>query len=166
MVFAINFATFKNPIFNTHFYVRVWLLLWLLSPSFDSPFSPPGQLYLLPPSSLLYPSESFGAFCSVENASGIDCWLDCSLSFWLPLFSSWSPLSTSSLFSSPCNSETLWVSLTVENFSTINLDVLSSVLYGWISLETIVRIILKARGRRLKSKTWELQKTPDWNINQ
>ena len=57
--------------------------------------------------------------------------------------------------------EPLWMSLTVENLFTINLDVLSSVLYGWRSLEAIVRIRLKARGRRLKSKTWEHQKTPD-----
>ena len=42
---------------------------------------------------------------------------------------------------------------------TINLDVLSLVLYGWRSLEATVRIRLKDRGRRLKSKTWEHQKT-------
>jgi len=47
----------------------------------------------------------------------------------------------------------LWISLTVENLFTINLDVLSSVLYGWRSLEATARIRLKARGRRLKSKT-------------
>ena len=35
----------------------------------------------------------------------------------------------------------------------INLDVLSSVLCGWGSIETTVRIRLKARGRKLKSKT-------------
>ena len=29
----------------------------------------------------------------------------------------------------------LWVSLTVENLPTINIDVLSSVLYGWRGLE-------------------------------
>jgi len=43
------------------------------------------------------------------------------------------------------------VSLTVENLFTINLDVLSSVEYGWRSLEATVR--LKTRSRRLKSKT-------------
>ena len=42
--------------------------------------------------------------------------------------------------------------LTVENLFTISLDVLSSVLYGWRNLEATVRIRLKARGRRLKSK--------------
>ena len=40
-------------------------------------------------------------------------------------------------------------------------DVLSSVLYGWRSLEATLRIRLKARARWLKSKTWEHQKTPD-----
>ena len=54
------------------------------------------------------------------------------------------------------------MSLTVENLFIINLDVLSSVLYGWRSLEATVRIRLKVRGRRLKSKTQEHQKTPDF----
>jgi len=45
------------------------------------------------------------------------------------------------------------VSLTVENLFTINLYVSSFVLYGGRSLEATVRIRLKARGRRLKSKT-------------
>ena len=45
-----------------------------------------------------------------------------------------------------------WVSLTVENIFTINLDVLSLVLYGWRSLEASVRIRLKTRGGRIKSK--------------
>ena len=49
----------------------------------------------------------------------------------------------------------------MENLFTINLDVLSSVLYRWRSLEATVKIRLKTRGRRLKSKTWEHQKTPD-----
>ena len=49
--------------------------------------------------------------------------------------------------------EPLWVSLTVENLFTLNLDVLSLVLYGWRSLETTKRIRLKARGRRPKTKT-------------
>ena len=35
--------------------------------------------------------------------------------------------------------ELLWVSLTVENLFTINLDVLSSVLYGWRSLEATIK---------------------------
>jgi len=45
------------------------------------------------------------------------------------------------------------VSRTVENCFTINLEVLSSMLYGWRSLEATVTIRLKARGRRLNSKT-------------
>ena len=53
--------------------------------------------------------------------------------------------------------EPLWVYLTVENLFTINLGVLSSRLYGWRSLEATVSIRLKARCRRLKSKT----KTPE-----
>ena len=51
------------------------------------------------------------------------------------------------------------MSLTVENLLSINLDVLSSVLYGWRSLETTVRIRLKTRGRRLKSQTRKHQGT-------
>ena len=47
--------------------------------------------------------------------------------------------------------------LAVENCFTINLGVLSSVLYGWRSLEATVRERLKARGRRLKSKYCGLQ---------
>jgi len=49
----------------------------------------------------------------------------------------------------------------VENIFTINLDVLSSVVYGWRSLEVTVRMRLKARGRRLKFKTSEHQETPE-----
>ena len=50
-----QFCTFKIPIFSTYFYLGVWLLPLLLSPLFDSPFSPTGHLYLLPPPSLLNP---------------------------------------------------------------------------------------------------------------
>ena len=46
-----------------------------------------------------------------------------------------------------------WVSFIVENLFSLNLHVFSSVLYGWRSLEATVRIRLKNRGRRLKSKT-------------
>ena len=38
---------------------------------------------------------------------------------------------------------------------------LSMVLYRWRSLETTVKIRLKTRSRRLKSKSWEHQRTPD-----
>ena len=51
------------------------------------------------------------------------------------------------------NSEPLWVSLNVEKLFIFNLDVLSSVLYRWRSLEAIVKIKLKTRSRRLKSKS-------------
>ena len=44
------------PIFSTHFYLGARLLAWLLSPPLDSPFSPPGRVYLLLPPSLLYPT--------------------------------------------------------------------------------------------------------------
>ena len=40
----------------------------------------------------------------------------------------------------------------MENLFSINLNVLSSVLYGWRSLEATVRIRLKTKGRRLKPK--------------
>jgi len=41
----------------------------------------------------------------------------------------------------------------VEKLFIFNLDVLSLVLYRWRSLEATVRIRLKTRGRRLKSKS-------------
>ena len=50
------------------------------------------------------------------------------------------------------NSETLWVSLNVGKLFIFNLDVLSSVLYRWRSLEATVKIKLKTRSGRLKSK--------------
>ena len=57
--------------------------------------------------------------------------------------------------------EPLWVSLNVEKLFIFNLDVLSSVLYRWRSLEATVKIKLKTRSRRLKSKSWEHQRTPE-----
>ena len=47
----------------------------------------------------------------------------------------------------------LGVPLTVKKLFIFNVDVLSSVLYRWRSLEATVRIRLKTRGRRLKSKS-------------
>ena len=116
MLFGIyyQFGTFKNPIFSTHLYLGVWLVVWLLS-------------------SLLIPCLPL---------------LVTSISLLLLLF-----------FMKLC--EPLWVSLTVEKVFTINLDVLSLVLYGWRSLEATIRIRLKAKGRRPKSKTLEHQKTSD-----
>ena len=52
----------------------------------------------------------------------------CLSSLESPFLSSCSPLSPSSLSYSSCNSEPLWLSLTVENLFTINLEVLLSVL--------------------------------------
>ena len=51
------------------------------------------------------------------------------------------------------DSEPLWVSLNVEKLFISNLDVLSSVLYRWRSLEATVKIKLKTRSRGLKSKS-------------
>ena len=76
------------------------------------------SLLLIPPFILLDTSVSFlpllfSSLCNSVNisegsrlwrAKGSDYWLACSLPIWFPLFSSWSPLSPSSLFSSPCNS--------------------------------------------------------------
>ena len=59
------------------------------------------------------------------------------------------------------DSEPLWVSLNVEKLFISNLDVLSLVLYRWRSLEATVKIKLKTRSRRLKSKSGEHQRTPD-----
>ena len=50
------------------------------------------------------------------------------------------------------NSEPLWVSLSVEKLFIFNLDVLSSVLYRWRSLDDTVKIRLKTRSRRIKCK--------------
>ena len=47
---------------------------------------------------------------------------------------------------------TLWVSLTVENLFTINLEVLLSVLYGERSLEATERIRLNPEARGLSPK--------------
>ena len=51
--------------------------------------------------------EPLWVFQTVESKQGIDYWLDCTLTFWFPLFSSWLRLSLSHLFSSPCNSVNL-----------------------------------------------------------
>ena len=95
------FLTFKNPIFSTHFCLRVRLLAWPLSPLLDSPFSPPGCLCLLSLPSLLYPTLWISV-CSRwwrtlrELTTG---WI-CLSPFHSPLSSSWLTLSPSSLSSS------------------------------------------------------------------
>ena len=43
--------------------------------------------------------------------------------------------------------------LTVEKLFIFNLDVLSTMLYRWRSLEATVKIRLRTRSRRLKSKS-------------
>ena len=155
-----KFWTFKNPIFNSHFYSGV---CWLLSPTFDSLFSTSEHLYFLLSPSL--PNPILGIFVGVwamENTLGTDNCEDLSLSS-SPPFSP--PAHHYLLPPSPILHVTLWtslVALTVENLFTINLEVLLSVLHSWRTLETIGRIKLKSRGRRLKPKTWENQKTPDY----
>ena len=76
MLFGIcyQFCTFKNPIFTTHFYLEARLLAWPLSPALDSPFSPPGRLYLLPPPSLLYPTLWI-SLCVLDGGGHLGNWL-------------------------------------------------------------------------------------------
>ena len=78
LIFAFRicyqFCTFKNPIFITHVYLGERLLAWLLSPSLDSPFSPPGHLYLLPPPSLLYPTL-WASLCVPDRGERLKNWL-------------------------------------------------------------------------------------------
>ena len=151
-----KFWTFKNPIFSSHFYSGV---CWLLSPTFDSIFSTSEHLYFLLSPSLPNPILwSFVGVWATENTC-----VDQSLSSWVPPFSP--PAHLYLLPPSPILHVTLWTSLViphVENLFTINLEVLLSVLYSWRSLETTGRIKLKSRGKRLKPKTWENQKTPDY----
>ena len=98
--------------------------------------------------------ESLWVFWATENTQGTEYCIDLSLSSWVPVFLllfisiSLLPLL---FFMQLC--EPLWVSLAVGNCFTINLDVLSSVLYRWRSLEATVKIRLKIRSRRLKSKS-------------
>ena len=153
--------TFKNPIFNSHFYSGV---CWLLSSTFDSLFSTSEQLYFLLSPSLPNPIQwIFVGVWATENTLRTDNCIDLSLYSWVPL-SLLLLISISFLpllfFMYLC--EHLWWSLTVVNLFTINLEVLLPVLHSWRSLETIGRIKLKSRGRRLKLKTWENQKTPDY----
>ena len=54
-----------------------------------------------------------------------------------------------------------WTSGTQKSSPLSLKDVLSMVLYRWRSLEATVKIRLKTRSRRLKSKSWEHQRTPD-----
>ena len=155
-----KFWTFKNPIFNSHFYSGV---CWLLSPTFDSLFSTSEQLYLLLSPSL--PNPIWWIFVGVwatENTLRTDNCVDLSLSSSPPF----SPPSHLYLLPpSPILHVTLWTSLVVPHGGKSfhhYAALLLSVLHSWRSLETIGRIKLKSRGRRLKPKTWENQKTPDY----
>ena len=145
---------FKNPIFNSHFYSWV---CWLIPSTFDSLFSTSEQLYFLLSPSLPNPIRLiFVGFWATESTLRTDNCIDLSLSSWVPL----SPCLLTSIsflpllfFMQLC--EPLWWSLTVVNLFTINLEVLLPLLHSWRSLETIGRIKLKPRGRRLKPQTWE-----------
>ena len=97
-------CTFKNPIFNTHFYLVARSVAWLLYPPFDSPFSQPGCLYLPSPPFLLYPTWwiSLCVLGCGEHRELITGWI-CLSPFDSPLLSSWPPPSPSFLFASLCN---------------------------------------------------------------
>ena len=156
-----KFWTFKNPIFSS---ISIQECVDYSLPLLTLCFLPQNTSISSFP--LLFPIQ----FCESLWVSGLrtTLWEQITTQLSLsplesPFFSSCSCLSPSSLplfFMELC--EPLWVSLTVENPFTINLEVLLSVLYSWRSLETTGRIKLKSRGKRLKPKTWEHQKTPDY----
>ena len=102
-----QFSTFKNPIFSTYFYLGARLLAWLLSCPLDSPFSPPGGFYLLPPPSLLYTTQWISLYV-LGCGEHLGNWLLAgSVSLLLiPPFSSWPPLS-------PSLSSSLWKSVNI-----------------------------------------------------
>ena len=105
LVFVINFVPLRTQSWINHFYLGARLLAWLLSPTLDSTFSPPGRLCLLPTPSLLYPTLWISV-CSRRWRTLrelITGWI-CLSPFDSPLLSSWPPLSPSSLFSSLFNS--------------------------------------------------------------
>ena len=108
LVFVINFVRLRTqsslPIFTWEFDHCLDCSLPLLTLLFLHQVASISSLPLLFSTQLC---ESLCVFWAVENTLGTDYWLDLSLSFWFPLFLSWSPLSTSS-FSSLCNS---WASL-------------------------------------------------------
>ena len=210
--YLLSICIFKNSIFSTHFYLWARLLAWLLSPPLDSPYSPPGRLYLLLPPSLLYPTLWI-SLCVSDTGEHLGNWLlagsvtlllipplyppghlcllppssilcvtpwtslrdpDCGehigkqllaslLSPLLipPLLLLVTPISLFPLLFSMLLCVPLLVSLNLEKLFIFNLDILSLVLYRCISLEATVRIRLKTRVRRLKSKSWEHQRNPE-----
>ena len=103
--YLLSILSFKNLIFSIHFHLGVWLLAWLLSSLLSLPFLPQVTSISSLPLRLLYLTLwiSLGVLGCGEH-SGNWLWLDLSLPFWLPLFSSWSSLSSSSLSSFLCNS--------------------------------------------------------------
>ena len=136
---------------------------WIFPSSFDSPFSPPGHLCLLPPSSLLCVTP-WTSLRDPDCGEHIRKWLLASLLsplLILPLLLLFTSISLLPLLFSMQFCEPLWMSLTVEKLLIINIDVLSSVLCRWRSLEATLRIRLKSRIRRLKFKTLEHQRNPD-----
>ena len=72
--YFLSICIFKNPIVSTHFYLEVRFLAWLLSPPFDSAFSPPGRLYLPSPPSLLYPTLWI-SLCVLDCGEQLGNWL-------------------------------------------------------------------------------------------
>ena len=92
--------TFKTLIFSTPFHLGVWLLAWLLSPLLTFPFL--YQVTSISSLPLLFSTQCCESLDVLGCGEHLGNWLlarSLSLSFWLPLFSSWSPLSPSSLFS-------------------------------------------------------------------
>ena len=75
-VFGIYYqiCTFKNPIFSTNFFLGAKSLAWLHTPPFDSPFPPPGHLYLTPLPFLLYPT-GWISFCVPGYGEHLGNWL-------------------------------------------------------------------------------------------
>ena len=143
--------------------LRDLISAWICLSPFHSPFCPPVHLCLLAPSSLLFVTPWTFPRCP-DCGEHIGNWLLASLLSHLlipPLLLLVTSISLLPLLFSMELCEPLPVFLTVEELFIINLDVLSLVLYRWRSLEASVRISLKNRGRRLKSQTWENQRTPD-----
>ena len=100
-----KFWTFKNSMFNSHFYSGV---CWLLFSTFDSLFSTSEHLYFLLSPSL--PNPILWIFVGVwatENSLRTDICVDLSLSSWVPFLSSSSLHSPSFLSYSSCNSVNL-----------------------------------------------------------
>ena len=85
--------------------LRELIIDWICLSPFYSPLCPPGHLCLLPPSCLLCITP-WTSLRDPDCGEHIRKWLLASLlsPLLIPLFSSWSPLSPSSLFSSLCNS--------------------------------------------------------------